>query len=156
VANLKFSSTFRDALIISFVGRINRTAYWIGAIIWTAIFLGSLFAISRSFDQESQFQLKIAGALAVILLGFFQLASLSLAVRRWHDRNKPGWMQLVVLIPVLGPFWVLAECGLRAGTTGPNDFGIPRDWANPGFSTPMILHRSAKIDAKINIQIKKV
>lgn len=49
--------------------------------------------------------------------------SLVVTVRRWHDRNKSGWMILVSLIPIGGAVWTLVECGLLRGTEGPNRFG---------------------------------
>ena len=33
-------------------------------------------------------------------------------VRRLHDRNKSGWWLLIVLIPIIGPFWLFVDCGL--------------------------------------------
>ncbi len=47
-------------------------------------------------------------------------------VKRWHDREKSGWMVLLILIPVVnivGFFWTLIECGFLEGTIGPNRYG---------------------------------
>lgn len=63
---------------------------------------------------------KVAMAICVLLLIWFQTC---MEVKRWHDRDKSGWWVWIALIPVIGSFWVLIECGFRRGTEGPNRFG---------------------------------
>jgi uncharacterized membrane protein YhaH (DUF805 family) len=43
--------------------------------------------------------------------------------KRCHDRNRPGWFQLVILLPIAGWLWLMFELCLRRGTNGPNRFG---------------------------------
>jgi uncharacterized membrane protein YhaH (DUF805 family) len=49
--------------------------------------------------------------------------ALALSVKRWHDRDKPGWWVLVGLIPVIGWLWLVIENGLLRGSAGANRFG---------------------------------
>ena len=57
---------------------------------------------------------------------------MAITVKRWHDRNKSGWMIFISLIPLIGPMWLLVECGFLDGTRGPNRFGeSPKGLANP-------------------------
>jgi uncharacterized membrane protein YhaH (DUF805 family) len=57
--------------------------------------------------------------------------------KRCHDRDRSGWFQLIVLIPILGALWLLVELGFLRGTIGANRFG-PDPWdfgtvaASPG------------------------
>lgn len=60
--------------------------------------------------------------LSIFYIPFFW-ASLAVQVKRWHDRNKTGWMFLVGLIPLIGSIWVFVEAGLSEGTLGPNEYG---------------------------------
>jgi len=50
-------------------------------------------------------------------------ARIALIVKRWHDRDKSGWMYLVLLIPLIGPLWTIIECGFVDGTQGTNRYG---------------------------------
>jgi uncharacterized membrane protein YhaH (DUF805 family) len=44
-------------------------------------------------------------------------------VRRWHDRNKSGWMVLINLIPIVGGLWSFLELGFLPGTKWVNEYG---------------------------------
>ena len=35
----------------------------------------------------------------------------------------PGWWVLIGLIPIVGFWWVLIECGFLQGDDGPNEYG---------------------------------
>jgi hypothetical protein len=49
--------------------------------------------------------------------------ALALYAKRWHDRGKSGWWTLIILIPLVGPIWLLIELGALEGTRGPNNYG---------------------------------
>ena len=56
---------------------------------------------------------------------------LAVSVKRWHDRDKSGWMLLIGLIPLVGLVWTLIECGFLDGERGPNQFGeSPKGFVN--------------------------
>lgn len=48
---------------------------------------------------------------------------LAILVKRWHDRDKSGFMVFILLIPVIGFLWTLIEVGFLPGTVGPNRYG---------------------------------
>jgi len=48
---------------------------------------------------------------------------LAVYTKRWHDRNKSGWWSLILLIPIVGPIWMLVELGFLRGTEGTNNYG---------------------------------
>jgi uncharacterized membrane protein YhaH (DUF805 family) len=50
-------------------------------------------------------------------------SSIAVGVKRFQDRDKPGWWVLIGLIPVIGIFWLLFELGIQPGTPGPNRYG---------------------------------
>lgn len=54
------------------------------------------------------------------------IPSLSIAVRRFHDRNYSAWVLLVAFIPGIGTF-ILLFLILLEGTPGPNRYGFPTD-----------------------------
>ena len=49
--------------------------------------------------------------------------AIALYAKRWHDRDKSGWWTLIVLVPIVGPIWILVELGILEGTRGDNRFG---------------------------------
>ena len=42
-----------------------------------------------------------------IYLSLVSIPALALSVRRLHDIGKSGWMFLIILIPLIGPIWLL-------------------------------------------------
>lgn len=72
-----------------------------------------------------------AGVLVVSLAAAFLIYSLAtvvphlaLIVRRLHDTDKPGWMMLIGLVPVVG-IWVVIVFLATRGSPASNQFGLP-------------------------------
>lgn len=108
--------------LFSFKGRIRRRDYWL-LTIGTALVLGVIMVIGAMLT-ESDGTSSFAGAI-LILGASIATAWISLAVqvKRWHDRDKSWFWIFIGLIPLIGGFWVLIECGFLEGTLGPNRFG---------------------------------
>lgn len=108
-------------LLTSFEGRINRAKFWAGVgVLFAAGILANLIDLMLG--------IRIGGAQGVGIFGIIVgLASiyfgLALYAKRWHDRDKSGWWSLIILIPIIGPIWLLVECGILEGTKGDNRFG---------------------------------
>lgn len=103
-------------LLFSFQGRIPRLPFWLFVIALGALLPGSAALIARSADLPFSVGVDLA---AMILL----LPALAVQTKRWHDRGKSGWWLLINLVPVVGPIWVLVECGAFEGTRGANAYG---------------------------------
>lgn len=104
-------------LFTSYEGRISRQPFWIGTlVIWAVhvVISGIAFGL---FGEDGG---NLIGGLAALALLYFSLA---VATKRWHDRGKSGWWSLILIVPVVGLVWYLIECGILAGTPGPNRFG---------------------------------
>jgi uncharacterized membrane protein YhaH (DUF805 family) len=98
-------------------GRVARITYW--------NFVAFIFLLSLVFTM-----LDHAGMISESMktvLGFAMLpiviVGIIIQIKRWHDRGKSGWWILINLIPIVGAFWTLIECGFLKGTTGSNRFG---------------------------------
>jgi uncharacterized membrane protein YhaH (DUF805 family) len=116
-------------LLFSFRGRANRAKFWlvaIGILVIEAI-LFAVFGGSAALSADPREALAAMGPLAGIVIFVFVVvavwASLAVAVKRFHDRNKSGWWVLIVLVPVIGSLWYLIECGFLRGTEGTNNYG---------------------------------
>ena len=111
-------------LLTSFEGRINRAKYWAGiglllAMAVAASLVDYAFGLSTGIELPGQ-EMGPVGILVALANTFFGIA---LYAKRWHDRNKSGWWTLILLLPVVGWFWMLIECGILPGTPGVNRFG---------------------------------
>jgi len=105
---------------IKFDGRAARSEYWwwylfVNLTVVGALILDILFFFVSGWPIPLLF---FSVSLALIL------PSLTVSVRRIHDRNMTGWFILIGLIP-FGSF-VLLVFYMLEGTKGSNDFG-----ANP-------------------------
>ena len=103
-------------LLFSFEGRIGRRTWWLwgaAAMIGLAIYLTVVLRVA-GLSKE------IADGVVNLLLVW---PALAISVKRWHDRDKPGWWALVAFVPVIGWIWVLIENGLLRGTRSANRFG---------------------------------
>ncbi|WP_425069285.1 DUF805 domain-containing protein [Reyranella sp.] len=118
-------------LLFSFQGRLNRAPYWYVhlalAVIQFPIF-GAWFAIIVYPAMETRDMDTIQDAartmyLLYILCAPFIWISLAVMVKRCHDRDKTGWFIFIMLVPLIGPIWLLIELGFLRGTTGPNRYG---------------------------------
>jgi uncharacterized membrane protein YhaH (DUF805 family) len=59
-----------------------------------------------------------------IAYGLLFWLSIAVGTKRCHDRNRSGWLQLLSLIPIVGPLRVNAELALFPGTKGANFYGL--------------------------------
>ncbi|NNG05085.1 MAG: DUF805 domain-containing protein [Inquilinus sp.] len=121
--------------LFSFEGRIGRAAFWLKFILpYTVIttvlfFIGGILSMPTAGDPGYGATAEMGTGQLVMTVVFiaYSLAALwcSLAVyaKRWHDRGKSGWWTLIALVPIIGGFWLLIECGFLKGTDGPNRFG---------------------------------
>ncbi|MEQ1916069.1 MAG: FAD-binding protein, partial [Gallionella sp.] len=100
------------ALLLKFDGRVTRRDWLIRLILMALVFsaLGSL--VSNIFGAQA------ANIFAIL----FVLGAIPVTMQRLHDVSLGGGNLLWVLVPVLGPLWVLVQV-LRSGVAGRNRFG---------------------------------
>jgi len=103
--------------LFSFVGRITRQQYWLRFILPYAV-----LSVLLAWAAEA------SGILALQVLRFlvglfFIWPSIAVGTKRCHDRDRSGWFQLIVLIPIVGAIWLLIDLGFLRGTKGPNSYG---------------------------------
>ncbi len=92
----------------NFNGRASRPEYW-----WFALFIVLAgFGISMISDM-----------LGTVFYLATLVPSISAAARRLHDTDRSGWLQLIVLIPILG--WIAIIYFLVQPGTDTNRFGAP-------------------------------
>ena len=107
--------TMKD-LLFSFEGRIPRRKYWLGSLVMMVTMLIP-FGIVMAVDNTAAMIVLVVLCLPMIYVSF------AVGAKRWHDRNKSGWWNLIGMIPYVGSIWVFIECGCLRGTQGPNNYG---------------------------------
>jgi uncharacterized membrane protein YhaH (DUF805 family) len=118
ITNFDWKNADWQYLMTKTEGRINRYPFWMGMLALTV----------------ASFALQIVGSvLGMIfwplgmLAGLAQFAlivpSFVLSTKRWHDRGKSGWWNLVVLVPLLGILYMIYETGFVEGEPGVNQYG---------------------------------
>lgn len=104
---------------VTFSGRASRSEYW-----WFHLFylicLGGVIALAPVMIQ-SGFLGALYGFTAIAVYLGFILPSISVGVRRLHDKNLSGWLYLIIFVP-FGSFALLILFMLK-GTDGPNEHG---------------------------------
>ncbi|MGA9658128.1 MAG: DUF805 domain-containing protein [Asticcacaulis sp.] len=109
-------------------GRIRRSEYWLWAILsmiaLTIVFyiLMMVLGVGKTMAETGTVPATL-WILYIIYLVPVMWIGICLQVKRWHDRNKSGWMCLIGLIPIVGGIWAFIEVGCLDGTQGPNKYG---------------------------------
>jgi uncharacterized membrane protein YhaH (DUF805 family) len=97
-----------------FDGRASRSELW-----WWVLFVVLASAATSIVGPV------VSGLFSV---GVF-LPNIAVAARRLHDTDRSGWLQLVVLIPLIGLILMVYWC-VQEGKE-PNRFGPPANTAAP-------------------------
>ena len=97
-----------------FEGRSDRREYWMFVLV--------NFAISMALATMEQLISPESGVLSGIYTLFIFIPGIAVTIRRLHDIGKSGWMQLVILIPLVGWIWFLILMA-KEGEAGRNQYG---------------------------------
>ena len=97
------------SLLFGFTGRINRLQYWLGSfgVGIGAVMLIFLLALITGATLPMDKNAGLQGAVALlVIIGLVSIVSswagLALQVKRFHDRNQPGWLCLLPVLPMMG------------------------------------------------------
>ena len=90
-----------------FNGRAKRPEFW-----WFFLFLVVLNIVTSM----------LGGFISIVASLVTLLPSLAVGARRLHDTGRPGWWQLIVLIPVVGIIVLIVFCA-QEGQAEDNAYG---------------------------------
>ncbi len=100
-------------LLFSFTGRIPRRVFLLSGLLLGASFVLLFLALESMAGHRW----------TLLLYPFFYWALAAFLVKRLHDRGKsPSWL-LLLLVPLIGPLWLLLELCCFPGTPGENLYG---------------------------------
>jgi len=96
-------------------GRISRAQYWLRFMVPYCVIYFVIDVAATAVDEESTAHTVLSGILALFVLVALW-PSIAILIKRIHDRNKPGWMCLILYVPVV-LFVVLLIAWLAAAIT---------------------------------------
>ena len=100
-------------LFFSFRGRVRRSDYWYAALVVLSVFVVWFIALERMFGRGATW----------ILYAPLYWSMLAISMKRYHDIGRSGWWLLLLLIPIIGPLWVVWSLGFRKGHVTENRYG---------------------------------
>jgi uncharacterized membrane protein YhaH (DUF805 family) len=100
-------------LFFSFHGRVSRGDCWYAVLLILSVFTVLSLALESAFGRESTWLLYVP----------LYWSLLALAIKRYHDIGRSGWWLLLLLLPLVGPAWVLWSLGFRKGIQAENRYG---------------------------------
>lgn len=113
-------------ILFSTHGRLRRRDFWIWMLVKTIVvpilfFLALAGIMALKLDEDTETFVYVM--FYSVMIGVLIVTNIALIAKRWHDRDKSGWMYLVIFIPFVGWIWTLIECGFLDGTQGRNRYG---------------------------------
>ncbi len=124
-------------VLFSFHGRITRREYWLKGILpmlgmsFIAVTILAIIEATTGLTTDPKTITRDATEIIVgiiwipfgILLTIIQLA---IFTKRWHDRGRTGWWNLIFFIPIIGSILfiiMLIYLGKAKGQTEENQYG---------------------------------
>lgn len=113
------------SLLFGFEGRLSRRMFWIAAATVNPAIAVIFYVPGLIAELGNRPASPLALILAVVGLAIQIWVDLAVMVKRLHDRDRSGWLLVVLVVPLIGPLWLVIELYLLRGTTGSNHFGLP-------------------------------
>lgn len=107
-------------LFFSISGRVSRAAYFLGGMLTAVVQAFPLYRFTLAPEGSPESTIWSLLFLAAFMVSLW--SSVTLAVKRLHDLDKPGIITIVLFVPVVSIVAFLVLC-LFPGTPGPNRYG---------------------------------
>jgi FAD/FMN-containing dehydrogenase/uncharacterized membrane protein YhaH (DUF805 family)/SAM-dependent methyltransferase len=100
-------------LFFSFRGRIARGDFWYALLVVLSVFTVLSIVLEGLFGPAATW----------LLYPPLYWALLAVAIKRYHDIGRSALWLLLLLVPIIGPAWVIFSLGFRKGRQAENRFG---------------------------------
>jgi len=100
-------------LLFTINGRLSKGAFWLASVFYWCTFYVLYNLLLFAINEQATFVL-------YPLLFWIIIAT---SIKRLHDQNYSGYWLFTVLIPVLGPLWLIWRLGFKKGNYVANRFG---------------------------------
>jgi uncharacterized membrane protein YhaH (DUF805 family) len=103
--------------LFSASGRVSRSQFWLKWILpYTIVTLVLSWVLQMILEPTTS--LMILGIYLIVALW----PSITIYIKRSHDRGRSGWFILLLFVPILN-IWALVEFLFLRGTLGSNGYG---------------------------------
>lgn len=115
-------------------GRSSRSEFW-WFMLFNFVIAMILLTVFGDITGSGLDEMAASGEISFVALygwpyiiwGLAHLVGvIALMVRRTHDWGKTGWLNLLVIIPIVGFIWTIIN-GCIGSTPGPNQYGGDSD-----------------------------
>ncbi len=103
--------------VTNFSGRASRSEFW-----WYVLFIWIVSVILNFILGQVLSNGSTVGTGSAVVYVLQILAVIAIGCRRLHDTGKSGWLQLLWIIPCVGPI-ILIVFWVQAGQPGDNAHG---------------------------------
>jgi FAD/FMN-containing dehydrogenase/uncharacterized membrane protein YhaH (DUF805 family) len=100
-------------LLFTFNGRLSKGVFWLASLFYWSAFYVLYNLLLFGIGEQATFIL--------YPLLFWIIAATS--IKRLHDQGFSGYWLLTILIPVLGPLWLIWRLGFKKGNYTTNNYG---------------------------------
>jgi FAD/FMN-containing dehydrogenase/uncharacterized membrane protein YhaH (DUF805 family) len=100
-------------LLFTIEGRMSRGAFWLASIFYWCTFYVLFNLLWFTMGPWSTY----------VLYPILFWIIIATSIKRLHDQNMPGWWLLALLVPALGPLFLIVLLGLRRGDRKVNRYG---------------------------------
>lgn len=104
-------------LFFSFRGRVARGDWWYAVLLVLSAFTVLSIALESAIGRASTWVLYVP----------LYWSLLAVCIKRHHDIGRSGWWLLLLLIPLIGPAWLIWSMGFRKGQQTENRYGAVPD-----------------------------
>lgn len=140
--------TFFDFLF-SIRGRVRRREFVLFALVMAAVVVNWLAGLrdmarhahvdTRTMTGGYMPNLLTRSDTHYAVLALLAVMTYTVAAKRLHDRDRSGWWQLAVFVPVIGWAWLLLELVVLPGSPAANRYGAHPTWDAPAKPEPLRL-----------------
>jgi|SRR5688572_30196446 uncharacterized membrane protein YhaH (DUF805 family) len=104
--------------LFGFRGRASRAEWWAVNLTGFVPYIVAFLVLPKGYEPGVAVSIVFASSL--FIMSYLWIAC---SVRRLHDRGKHGAWFFLYFLPVVGPMWMLIECGIL-GSVDSDRYGL--------------------------------
>ena len=104
--------------LLGFKGRASRAEWWAVNLAGFLPYIILFLVLPKGYDPGVVIPVLFGGVLL-----FMSYLWIACSVRRLHDRGKHGAWFFLYFLPLVGPMWMLIECGIL-GSVDSDRYGL--------------------------------